>query len=58
MEDLVIQWVFIYLLSVSYVPSPLLGVEDIVVDKANRTLAYIIGLGKFRPKISKMCHVE
>lgn len=29
----------------------LLGVEDIVVNKANRTLAYIIGMGSSDKKI-------
>lgn len=37
-----------------YVPSPFRGVDNIVVNKENRTLAYSVRMGKFRQKISRI----
>lgn len=41
-------------MSIYYVPSPFLSIEDTIVNKANGTLSYIVRMGKFPQKLSKI----
>lgn len=43
-----------YSLSIYYVPSPFPGIEDTIVNKANRTLGSVVRMGTVPQKLSKI----